>query len=237
MVGLIMAAGKGSRIASETQNLPKSFLKLGPKKLIDHQVDTLLENGIEKIIIVTGFKSDLIQEYYKNSGFLFVKNPFYEITNVLASVWFAIDHISEGFYFMHADAFFEPKIFTDLMNKKGDVVLSVSKKKTVEEDMKVIVKNSLIKLINKEMDCNKAYGEFIGLAKFSSNVTKIVTSQIKKRIEDENGKDFFFERVIQDLIDTDVDVYCHDIGDQKAIEIDFPYDYLEAKKIYNILDK
>ena len=232
-----MAAGKGTRISSETKNLPKSFLELGSKKLIDHQVDTLLKNGIDKIIIVTGYKSKIIQEYYKNRDFLFLKNPFYEITNVLASVWFAKDYISEGFYFMHADTFFEPIIFSDLVDKEGDIVLAISKKKTLEEDMKVVVKNNLIELINKEMDCDKAYGEFIGLAKFSSKVTNAVQSQIKKRIEDEDGKDFFFERVIQDLIDMDIDIFYHDIGDNKAIEIDFPYDYLEAKKIYNKLVK
>ena len=60
--------------------------------------------------------------------------------------------------------------------------------------------------------------------------------QIKNRIENEQGKDFFFEVVIQDLIEMEIGVYCYDIGDKKAIEIDFPEDYSEAKRIYSCLN-
>ena len=145
MVGLIMAAGIGSRISSMTNNMPKCFLELGGQKLIDHQINTLKNNGVHDIVIVTGYKSDLIADYYRGENFNIIKNPFYDVTNVLASAWFARDHLYNGFYFMHADTFFEPIIFSDLMDLNADIVLAVAKKNTIVEEMKVVVENKFIK--------------------------------------------------------------------------------------------
>jgi len=236
MIALIMAAGKGSRISSITNKLPKCFLELGGIKLIDHQINSLKTFGLNDIVIVTGYQSKIIREYYMREDFTFLINPFYEITNVLSSVWFAKKFLSNGFYFMHADTYFDPEILNELIQFDEDIVLSVNKKNTIPEDMKVIVKKNLIKKINKEMDCDKAYGEFIGLAKISEKMAPLVIEKIKSRIEDENGKDYFFELVLQDLIDSKIDVYCHDIKKKEAIEIDFPEDYEEAKNIYNKLN-
>jgi len=231
-----MAAGKGSRISSITDGMPKCFLELGGIKLIDHQINTLRKHGIENIVIVTGYQANIIKHHYQKEKYTFLINPFYEVTNVLASVWFAKHCLDNGFYFMHADTFFEPDILYSLIESDGDIVLSVKKKNTIPEDMKVIVENNYVKQINKEMDCSKAYGEFIGLAKLSPKVAPIIIKQIRNRIENKNGKDCFFEVVIQDLIDMNLNVYCDDIGDKKAIEIDFPDDYKEAKKIYSSLN-
>ena len=50
MIGLIMAAGKGSRINSLTNGMPKCFLELGGIKLIDHQINALKTYELEDIL-------------------------------------------------------------------------------------------------------------------------------------------------------------------------------------------
>ncbi len=236
MVAVIMAAGKGRRIAELANGLPKSFLTLGKKRIIDHQIEALSQIGVKKKIIVIGYKSELFEEEYNRKDFVLIKNPFYDRTNVLASIWFARDYIREGFYFMHADTFFDSDILCDLQKEKGDIVLAVNKKKTIPEDMKVKFDGEKIVEINKEMACGEAFGEFTGLAKVNKYLAPKIVQNICNRIEKQGRHDDFFELVIQDLIDQKIRVSNFDIGNRLSIEIDFPEDYEEAKLLYQNKD-
>ena len=79
MNGVILAAGRGSRIADITDDLPKSFLELGGKTIIDHQMEALRAAGIDKTVIVIGYRMQLFIEKYANDpNITLVKNPFFE---------------------------------------------------------------------------------------------------------------------------------------------------------------
>ena len=56
---IIMAAGKGTRMNTE---LPKVLHKLNNKTMIEHVIDTTLKINPEKIIVVIGYKSELIKK-------------------------------------------------------------------------------------------------------------------------------------------------------------------------------
>ena len=56
---IIMAAGKGTRMNTE---LPKVLHKLNNKTMIEHVIDTTLKINPEKIIVVVGYKSELIKK-------------------------------------------------------------------------------------------------------------------------------------------------------------------------------
>tara|TARA_B110000908_G_C10257419_1_gene456568 strand:- start:1808 stop:2518 length:711 start_codon:yes stop_codon:yes gene_type:complete len=229
MKAIIMAAGKGNRISSISNDLPKSFLEINGKRIFDHQINCLREAGVEEIIVVVGYKADLFMEAYSETDITFIVNPFYERCNVLGSLWFALKHLNEGFYFLHADVYFDKSIFFDLKNDDRDCVLCVEPKITIEEEMKVRILNNNIIEINKEMDCKSAFGEFTGIAKIKSKASKFISSAIKNRIEKMGSLDSFFEMAIQDCIDENlITVDYIDIGDRVSIEIDFPEDYKKA---------
>jgi L-glutamine-phosphate cytidylyltransferase len=233
-----MAAGKGSRISSITKSEPKSFLKLGDKTLIDHQIEALLNCGIRKIVIVIGYCSQLFKSKYSNNPNIeLVINPFYENSNVLASVWFAKQYLFDGFYFMHADTFFEETILKEIIKNEHNIVLAVKKKLSVEEEMKVQVNKNKITMINKTMDCNLAYGEFIGLAKITEQAAQSLIPVVEHKIEYEKAINDYFESVLQEMININVEVDYIDIGNRMAIEIDFPEDYQEAKMLYKKMEK
>lgn len=233
MTSIILAAGKGHRIASLSGNKPKSFLTIGDKRIIDHQIDIVKQSGIDKIVVVIGYQSELFEKEYGDLGFTLLKNPFYESTNVLASLWFARDYLKDGFYFMHADSYFDSTIFEDLTQLQHPITLAVNQKPLVPEDMKVRVKEDLVLEINKEMSCESSYGEFIGLAKIDSSIAPNVIECIEDRIEKKGKINDFFESVIQDQIDEGVYVRSFSIGDRLAIEIDTPEDYELAKQLFN----
>jgi choline kinase len=232
MIAVILAAGVGRRIAELTGGLPKSYLTLGEKRILDHQIDAVRAIGVEKIVVVIGYRSELLERDYAAPGITLVKNPRYDSTNVLASLWHAREHLHRGFYFMHADTYFDPSILADLSAAPGHIVLCVEKKPTVEEEMKVRIADSRIVEINKTMPCETAYGEFTGLAKIDGKLAPAVVEGMCERIEGQQRTGDFFEVVLQDLIDRDVEVRNFDIGDRLSIEIDFPEDYERAKRLY-----
>ena len=50
----IMAAGLGTRFGRYTENIPKGFIEAGGKPMVVRSIETLLDCGIDRIIIGTG---------------------------------------------------------------------------------------------------------------------------------------------------------------------------------------
>ena len=57
MKALILAAGLGSRLRPLTNDVPKAMVQYKGIELIKHQINTLLENNITDICVMTGYKS------------------------------------------------------------------------------------------------------------------------------------------------------------------------------------
>jgi len=60
MVAVILAAGEGTRMKSE---VPKVLHKVAGKPMLGHVLETVLSIGIVDIIVVTGYKSEMVKEY------------------------------------------------------------------------------------------------------------------------------------------------------------------------------
>ena len=234
MIGLILAAGRGRRIESITNGKPKSFLKLGGVRLIDHQIQSLKNIGIKDIVIVAGYRFSLFEKDYKNENIILIENSRYHSTNVIASVWEARDYLGDGFYFFHADTYVDPKIVYELKQDSRDNLLAINKVKTAEEEMKVTLDSAFnIKQISKTLDPSNAYGEFTGVAKFSNQLSSLIVSTLNDRVAVNEDTNSFFEVIIQDLVDLGFIISGYDIGDKLAIEIDTPEDYYRATDLYN----
>ena len=229
MQAIIMAAGVGSRLGKMTEDKPKSFVEIKNKKLIEYNIDLLTHHGITDIVIVVGYMYERFEALYKGrDNIRFVYNPFYKTTNVLGSFWCAQHLMSDSFIYMHADTLCDTKIFEELLEAKGDIVLPVDFGPCDEEAMKVKLDSERVRRINKSMNPSDADGEFIGIAKLSKNIVdalKKTSIQLMK----EQGQNAYFEEAIQKLIDKgDCDVKVIPTQDRFWCEIDFIEDYNRA---------
>jgi len=66
MIGLIPAAGTGTRLMPLTKALPKEMLQVGDKPIIEHVIDQFKEAGVSKVFVVTGYRKDAIMNYLGN---------------------------------------------------------------------------------------------------------------------------------------------------------------------------
>ncbi len=61
---IIMAGGKGERLRPLTEKTPKPLLPVGDKAIIDHNVDRLIQYGIDHISVTTNYLAEQIESHY-----------------------------------------------------------------------------------------------------------------------------------------------------------------------------
>jgi len=236
MIAIIMAAGKGSRLGKYTTDLPKSLLPLDKEgnTLLDYNLTILDRLGIKKILLVTGFNSQLLEKHIiSNTNVEIIYNPFWNHCNVLGSLYMALNYIDEDFLFLHADTLADYEIWQMLAKSNGDMVLPYEKKECGEEEMKVVLDNHDNLLdITKEVSPEKAQGEFLGIAKFS----KKTISYFKETAEElfkAGNLNHYMESVVQNAIQNEsISIEVIDILKNKFVEVDFEEDYLRAKELF-----
>ena len=63
MKAVILAAGRGSRMNTTTNDRPKCLTKFRKKSLLDYQLEALRSNGINNIALVTGYLASKLDSY------------------------------------------------------------------------------------------------------------------------------------------------------------------------------
>ena len=235
MQAIIMAAGKGSRLGSLTENLPKSLLEIKGKRLLDINIAMLHKYGIWDITIVTGFQDEKFIEATKGiPGITLVYNPFYEFTNVIGSYYMGMKLLHDDFIYLHADTICDIGIFDELLRAEGDIVLPVDTKPCDEEAMKVRLKDGKIVEITKQMPIDVATGEFIGIAKIKKNVIDDLNNSAMRVLRDKIFTSYF-EGALQRVFDMKkYDVQMIETNGRFWGEVDFLEDYQRAEKNISI---
>lgn len=110
---LILAAGIGKRLQPLTNSIPKCLVEIDEKPLLNRNIEILINLGFEKLILVTGYKSEMIEmEVEKYSGQIeieFVYNSDYDTTNNIYSLWLAEPNIKDPFVLIESDLFLLPE--------------------------------------------------------------------------------------------------------------------------------
>ena len=66
MKTVILAGGLGSRLAEETDKIPKPMIKIGSKPILSHIVNHYLKYSFKEIIICSGYKKEVIENYFND---------------------------------------------------------------------------------------------------------------------------------------------------------------------------
>lgn len=125
MKTLILAAGRGTRISRYLSGNPKCTVDIGEGKcLIQYTVDLLKSRGIRDIGIVLGYKSQVIRDVLEGREVSFFYNPFYDVTNSIASAWFARDFLEgDDLLIMNGDVYLEDRLLDRILAEKKSPVM------------------------------------------------------------------------------------------------------------------
>ena len=228
MRALILASGVGERLYPLTKDKPKGLLEIGGKTLLERHIQNLNNCGISDIVIVVGHFADKIEQAC-GSDIKYIYNPFDNISNNLVSVWLAKNEIRDGFILIYVDVLYDNRILQKLLTVEEDICIGVDKKdRCLEEDMKVKVKDGFVVEINKTMNISEAYGEYIGMAKFSKNGARRLVDTLEEVIR-EGELSLWFASALQRLIDKGNRIQACLTENKPWIEIDFPEDLERAQ--------
>lgn len=129
---LILAAGNGTRLRSVSGGLPKPLVCFRGKPILEHVIARARKAGIEEFVIVVGYRSDLIREWFDprllgKASVTWVENPDYHKSNGISALA-AKGEIRENFLLLMADHIFEPETARRLLHQTlapGEVILAV----------------------------------------------------------------------------------------------------------------
>ena len=112
MLGVIIAAGRGSRMAPLTNECPKSLLPLGRfgKTMFDNTCANMLNVGCDEVTVITGHVAESFGPY-ANKKVKLLKNSAYKTNNILHSLMTARDLFSEELIVAYSDIWVEPELF------------------------------------------------------------------------------------------------------------------------------
>jgi choline kinase len=238
MKAVILAAGIASRLRPLTDNTPKCLLKLGTKLILERTLDNLINNGIENLIIVTGYLEEMIKSFidgkYPSLNVTFIYNDVFDSTNNIYSLWLIKDHIHDSdILLMDSDIIFDQGIIKVLLEQDSGNYLAVrSEQDLSEEEMKVIVgSDKTVTQISKKIDPKLAAGESIGIERFESDFLKLLFDKLYDRVITKGRVNDFYEAAFQDAIDAGGKIYALDAGDYKCIEVDTAEDIKHAEEL------
>lgn len=121
---VIMAGGKGTRIASVNSEVPKPMIEILGKPILEYQIQSLKEQGYTHIILVIGHLGNIIQDYFKNGEkfgvsieYIIEKEPL----GTAGSLYYLKDKIKDDFLLINGDIIFDIDIerFYTFHKEKG----------------------------------------------------------------------------------------------------------------------
>ena len=230
MRGIILAAGKGSRLNGTTGNSPKCLIDVGGRTLIERQIDTLRAAGISDIVVVVGCQQHRVRRVCGKTV-SYIENRRYAETNSLYSLWMARPLLYEGFVVLNCDVLFHPALLQDLLTSRHENALLLGYREADqplfgEEEMKVKVRHGRVADMSKTMDPAEADGENLGIVKFGARGAAALADTMD-RIVAQGALREWAPRAFAEFAQHHP---LHAIGTRGLpwIEIDFPEDYERA---------
>jgi len=235
MKAILLAAGASRRLQPLTKDTPKCLIRIGEKTILEHQLDAVDNAGIDEAVIVVGYLKDMIIDFLGKSYrgircITYIENPDFAVTNTIYSLYLARDFfLNDDFIYFNADVLFHRDVVSLLVNSGKKNVLAMEYKKCGQEEVKFVTDtgNRVVKL-SKEIPPHEAEGEFIGIAKFGSSISRAFIDTLATYAA-RGDRNLFFEKAVEDILGVEI-FYPLDVTHIPNIEIDFPEDLKKAQE-------
>ena len=95
---IILAAGRGSRMGSLTDNKPKCMVKINKQSVIQRTIEVLKYKNINNIIVITGYNSDKLRRQLNaiDKNIKIIENKIWNKTNSIFSMFLALRYLKNS---------------------------------------------------------------------------------------------------------------------------------------------
>lgn len=226
---VILAAGMGTRLHPFTKNFPKCMLQIGHGETVIQRMVRVIKkyDTTSKITVVTGFKHTEVENSLDDCSFVY--NPFFEVTNSIASLWFAQSALDNDTVIINGDIVISELLFKAITTLSDKDIVFVDGSIKTDGDYNVQVDEEHVIVMSKQLDTY--YGEYAGITKLTKNSAILLKAEISRMVEDGCYTEWYENALVQMILNSEFRLGFHDIAEYDWTEIDSVNHLLLARKI------
>ena len=248
MNAIILAAGIGSRLKEYTRDVAKCMVGVNAKSLVERTIEILSHNGIQRLVIVTGYKADALQDLVSSKfsaanlngmKIEYVNNPLFDKTNNIYSLYLAKDTLLSGeTLLLESDLIFTPSIIEDVVNNVAGNVAVVSKyEEWMDGTCVTLSGDKILQFISKksfDKAQSSSYYKTVNIYKFAPDFCRDYYIPFLETYQNVFGRNDYYERVLDVLTYIQPKMFSAICVPSSAYhEIDTPEDLRVAKEKFS----
>jgi len=237
MKGIILAAGRGSRMGSLTSCLPKCRTILYGKELIGWQLDAMKMADIKEISIVRGYLAETFDFDVK-----YFENKRWSQTNMVMSLISAKEWLeTDTCIASYSDIVYSSDVVSNLINHPGDIVIAYDRNWLDLWSMRFdnplsdaetfrLHGDKVIDIGCRASSVNDIEGQYMGLVKYTPVGWRKINNFLKN-VSQKEIDNLDMTTMLQGLIDSGVEVNAMAIKD-RWFEVDTESDLNVYSSMY-----
>lgn len=232
MKAILLAAGKGTRISRMVKEIPKSTLPIDGVPLIRHTVEVLQKRDIE-VVVCVGYQQNAIREALQGYEVTYYFNPFYDVTNSIASLWFAREELEGDCLIINADVFFSDEILQMIIGEEHQATMLVDKSRRRTGDYFFsTTDNGCIRKYGKDLPLQYRSCEYVGISKVTEQFMPTFLKRLESLISASQHHKWWEDTLYSFTDEAEYEIYTKDVEGLFWSEIDYFDDY---ERILNYL--
>jgi len=197
MKAVILAGGRGARLKSGDDGIPKPMVRIGPKPVLEHQIDLLRRYGLKDIILIVGYKSEVITGYFQDGKKWGVKIEYFVEDKPLGTTGGLKeieDKLTSDFVLLYGDVMVDISLsmLLDFHKSKKGIATLVIHPNDHPYDSDLVEINSesrIVKFHPKPHPPDKFYKNLVNAAVYVCSPRML--GCIKKGVKEDLGRDIF----------------------------------------------
>jgi UDP-N-acetylglucosamine diphosphorylase/glucosamine-1-phosphate N-acetyltransferase len=220
---VILAAGEGKRLRPFTETMPKVMLPVANKPLLEYVFDATRKSGIDEIVVVVGYKKEVIMEYFKD--YKDVKITYVIQDRQLGTAHALLQakkHIKDSFIVLAGDNIIDPGSIAKLLKDQSEYSLLIKEHPHPSKYGVVFVENRSIRRIVEKP--KEDVGKYI-----STGIYKLPRSVFTDIEQCTSEGAHALSSVIQSLVDKGKNI--NTVLAKSWMDIVYPWDLISVNEV------
>lgn len=225
---VILSAGQGSRLLPLTECRPKCLIELSGHSLLEWQLLALEEAGVREAVVVIGFAAEQVEAMLAVRAPRAMRvrttfNPFYNVSDNLATCWLVRDELRQGGLILNGDTLIEPEIVRRVLAAPAaPITVTIDRKSHYDaDDMKVETEGTRLRAIGKTLPMATVDGESIGLLRFEAHGAARFIADLEGMMRRGEGLKLWYLSSINRLVNEGCEVQIASVQGLDWGEMDF----------------
>ena len=231
---IILAAGKGANLQPLTLGYPKTSYRLDEGTTVLQR----MVHGIRRadrdaeIAVVVGYRASDVRDELSDLNVKFVMNPFYEVTNSVASLWFARAYLErENVAVVHGDVVFSDALVEECLAVPTDYpYVLVDSSRASCGGYCAVTRGDEVLVMSKQLDRPSA--RYCCMTKLDPVSSRLLKQEVDEMINAGMHDQYFEDALVQMVMFHDFQLFYRDVAGESWAEVDTVDDLLAAQEIH-----